>query len=135
MAEPDYILDISMDKLEQGKFLLDDDENITVRTLARGNFTPSGLTTSGLVTVVSVGTSSVKLPSSPLTSRNTISIHNKDTSATLYIGFSSSVTADDTSTGGWEVAPGNFFNTDITPSVEIWGISTTTITVKVLELA
>lgn len=127
--------DRSLIDLEKDKFDLNDDEEVIVRTSAEGVFTPSGLTTAGTVTVVSVGTSAVKIPTTPLTSRNTISIHNKDTSATLYIGFSSAVTADDTSTGGWEVPAGNYFNTDVTPTVEIYGISTTTITVKVLELA
>ena len=125
----------SINTLERAKFDVNDSDEVIVRTTAEGTFSPSGLNTAGDITVLSVGTSAVKLPSTPLTNRNSISVYNKSLTATLYIGFDNSVTADDTSTGGWEIPPQNYFNTDITENVELWGISTTTITVKVLELA
>lgn len=137
MVTPRQLKTLTLEDLFRLAFETNDDEDVIIRTSAdvTGEIRPQGLSVAGEVTVISVSTSAVKLPTTALTDRNAISIHNKSASTTLYIGFSSSVTADDTSTGGWEVPPGNYFNTDVTPDVEIWGISTAAITVKVLELA
>lgn len=132
---PYSLLPENLPTLEISKFELDSSGYVQVRTSAKGTFTPSGLTTDGKITVMSISTTAVKIPSTPLANRNSMSVHNKSNTLTLYIGFDNGVTADDTSTGGWEIPPGGFFNTDITDNIEIWGISTGSITIKVLELA
>lgn len=94
--------------------------------------TPSGLNTDLEITVQSVGTVAAKIPLTPLTDRNFIMIHNKGPS-TLYIG-ESDVTADDTATGGWEIASGQVFVVDIRDDLEIYGVvASGSNTVKIFE--
>lgn len=96
----------------------------------------SGLSVAIKVTTITVGTTEVALPATALSGRNSISINNKDSTTTLYLG-PTGVTADDAaSTGGWEVPPQFTFGTDITDAVTIYGIvASGSITVKILELA
>lgn len=97
---------------------------------------PSGLSNGFFVTTIDVGTSATLIPTTPLDPRNAIAIYNTDSSNTLYIGPSNTVTADNVvgSTSGWEVGPNEIWQTNITKDVAVYGISTTTIRVKILEL-
>ena len=86
---------------------------------------------SGLTTQVTVGTSAVKLPTTPLKYRRAIAIHNADSSATLYVGFSS-----DVATGtGFPIAAGACLPMDLNGAVEVYGISGGSIDVRILELS
>ena len=104
-----------------------------------GSFTPSGLTKEIKVTTLQVGDSAVKLPATPLTDRNTLSIFNKSSTVTIYIDDENTVTADSTigGTGGWEVLPNERLNIDIKNAIELWAIAPTgqTAIVKLLEVA
>lgn len=102
-----------------------------------GEVTPSGLHVAGRVTTMAVSTSAVALPATALTNRNAISVTNLSTSQTLFIGFSSSVTADRAigTNAGWEIGPNEGFNLDIKDNIVIYGISTGSITVKIMELS
>jgi hypothetical protein len=86
---------------------------------------------SGLVTPVTVSTTAVKLPATPLPYRRAMAIANQSSSVTLYIGFDPSVT---TSTG-FPLGPGVTMPVDLNGSVQIYGIATSSIDVRVLELS
>lgn len=103
-----------------------------------GAFTPSGLTEAFVVKTVDVSTTAVTLPGANLTNRNAISIHNTSGTTTIYLGPNNSVTADNVvgSTSGWEIGPGEFFNLDITDSIDLYAITASgTARVKVMEIA
>ena len=89
---------------------------------------------SGLVTVLTVDTTAVKLPEPPLKYRRAISILNNSTNPNriLYIGFDSSV-----STGtGFPIPPGATLPLQVNGQVEVYGIGATTGTdVRILELS
>jgi len=122
------------------KFKLDTDGEVCVRVCfgAGETFnvtsTPAGLD-QGLITVVTVGTSATAIPASAAVDRNHISIHNKSSSQILYVAFVNTVTANDASTGGWEVEAGAKINIDLKEGVIVYGIyPTSSETVKVMEL-
>jgi hypothetical protein len=99
--------------------------------------TPSGLKTDFEVTTLSVSTTVLALPATPLLKRNSIIIYNLSTTEILYMG-KSSVTADvvDGITSGWQIAPNSYFSTDITDAIILYGVfATGTHKVQVLELA
>lgn len=84
-----------------------------------------------------VGPTPTKIPASPLASRNSLEIHNLDSSATLYIG-NSNVTADRVlgNTSGKEIGPDSFWSLDITDEIELYGIvASDSIMVKITEVA
>jgi hypothetical protein len=101
-----------------------------------GSFIPSGLNEAIRVTTMDIGTSALTLPASALSNRNHIKVTNHDEVATLYIG-NSNVTADRVigTTSGDEVPPGESWHMDITDDIVIYGISTQTIRVKIVEVA
>jgi len=72
------------------------------------------------VQVVDVSTTATKLPSSPLVGRKYIRIQNVGTE-TIYIG-NSSVTADTSSTGGFQLKPYATWAADFTHNVDVYGI-------------
>lgn len=104
-----------------------------------GEFTPTGLKVQGKMTTVDITDTASAIPSIALSQRNSLSIANLSTIDTLYIGFSSSVTADSSlgNNAGWEVGPSEGFNIDIQDDIVIYGIAETgkTIRVKIMELA
>lgn len=114
------------------------DVNILGGTVS-GTFTPSGLFTAGKITTMNVTDSAIALPSTPLSGRNSLSLTNLSLTDTLYIGFSTGVTANRTIgiNAGWEVGPQEGFNLDIQDDIIIYGITETgkTILIKVMELA
>lgn len=104
-----------------------------------GELTASGLTTAGKITTMNISDTAVAIPSSPLADRNSLALTNLSNVDTIYIGFSTSVTADQNLglTAGWEVGPNEGFNLDIKDTILIYGITETgkTVRVKVMELA
>jgi len=124
---------------ELKKFVEDSNGDTAVRTLSEilgsvtGSFSPSGLKTAIKITNLTANTAAAALPLTPLTDRNSIIILNRSTTDSLFIGNS-----DVTSSGaleGWEVEAGSFFTVDITDAIVIYGISTATINLKIMELA
>ncbi len=121
--------------------IFDDVENdslSTVRTTSKGEFSPTGLKTDLLTTTMSVGTTPVKLPATALVGRNSIELHNLDLSLTLYVGKTSSVTADAIigTTSGKEIDAGSFWSLDITPDIDLYGVvASGSILLKVTEVA
>lgn len=103
-----------------------------------GELSVSGLKTAGKNTCMNVGDTAQKIPATPLTGRNTMTITNLSAD-TLYIGFDASVTADRSigNTAGSEVGQNEGINFDITDEVELWGITESgkTVLIKVMELA
>ena len=122
---------------DHNSFTRTDEDYAARRVTGKFDSAPAGLSKNFKVTTQDITTTASKLPATPLTDRNTLSIHNKSTTDTLFIGEDNTVTADsvDGITSGWEVPPGGVFNTDIKTAIELWGISTATIKVKILELA
>ena len=104
-----------------------------------GDIKPTGLSTALKTTTMNIGDTAVKLPATALANRNAISVHNKDSVETLYIGDSNSVTADSVVgiTSGWEIGPQEFINFDITDDIDLYGIAPSgkTILIKVMEIA
>lgn len=102
-----------------------------------GDQQPSGLSTSFLITTQDIGTTASALPSTALTDRNAISVLN--TSAiTLYVGPTSSVTADNEvgTTSGWEIGPNEIWHVDVTDAITLYAIvASGTARVKILEVA
>lgn len=86
---------------------------------------------SGIVTAVTVGSSAVKLPTTPLVGRRAMAVFNASTSVTLYVGFDPNVTTGT----GWPVPPSTSLPMDLNAQVELYGIAASSIDVRVLELS
>lgn len=106
---------------------------VEVTNQIEGEFTPSGLNEALKVTNTTIGTSAVALPGTPLTNRNSLIIQNISTTDRIYIG-NNNVTASGANQG-WILEPDSFFSLDITDSIQIYAIASTTVSVKILELA
>lgn len=125
---------------EQEKFVLKDGE-VAVRTdtTLSGTIeaTPGGLSTGFLITTMDIGNTATPIPATPLALRNSLSISNLSETETLYIGPDTAVTADavNGTTSGWEVPPLGTLNLDAKYTIIIYGITATTLKVKVLEIA
>lgn len=126
---------------ELNKFIEDPSGETAVNTVISGGsvgFTPSGLDKGFRVTTLIVTETAGALPLFPFAERESISIHNKSETQTIFIG-NSNVTADTVVgvTSGYELLPGGFFNVDITPDIILYGRTTTgsTAFVKILEIA
>jgi len=117
---------------EFDKFTLVEGET-AVRTTATGTFTFSGVSKELKITNEIIGATAQQLPTTPLTDRNTLIIHNKGAES-IFIGNS-----DVQSSGideGWEIAGDSFFSTDIANDIPIYAISVSGgVPVKILELA
>jgi hypothetical protein len=81
---------------------------------------------------VTVTTSATQIAASPLGNRTNIVIYNNDASATLYLGFGSTASTVTTATG-YPVPPGSNINLDFGPQIQIYGISTASISVRYSE--
>ncbi len=82
-------------------------------------------------TGVTVGDSATKLPSENLANRRSIIIYNADTENTLYIGGSNVST-----TNGFPISPESYSPPiDAGSSMTLYGIATTNINVRVLEVS
>lgn len=114
--------------------LIANDSSSPVVVSGGGYTAPTGPIKNSVYTVNS--TASNPIPT-PLTDRVSVSIRNKDPIDSVYIGGLSTVTADDTATGGWEIGPGEDFNLDLDDSHVFFLISEAgkTPLVKILEVA
>lgn len=110
-----------------------------IRTSATGTFSPTGLSTGFLVTTMTVGDTAIEIPSTPLTARNSLEIHNLSLTTTVFIGPDNAVTADrvNGSTSGKEVPANSVWNIDVTDAIVLWGICPTgeSAQIKVMEIA
>lgn len=126
---------------EYDKFTTDSNGDTAVRTVGESTVTGeiqiTGLGLAIRTTTMLVGTTPVKLPAAPLADRNSVQVLNLDDNEILYIG-NSDVTADRVvgTTSGFEVGPGNSFQSDIRGTIEIYGVvASGSIMVKVTEVA
>lgn len=96
-----------------------------------GTFTPSGLSTGGLITEVTLSTATwTALPPTPLANRNAMGFQNR-TSDVISVNF-------DTPAGtiGWKVAPNGELFFDVTDAVTVYAKALTgTPTITVMEIA
>ena len=139
------VTNLTLDDCERRKFDINDDNEVIVRTSAEGEFSSSGLKNGFKITTIEITDSASKLPTTPFSDRNALSVHNKSSTDILYLGPDNTVTADTVVgvTSGWEVPVNNKVNFDIkdidpqSVNINIWAIAPTgkTITVKILELA
>jgi len=103
-----------------------------------GSFVFSGLSQEIKITTLEITDTAAAIPTTNLTNRNSISIHNLSATEILYIGPSNVASGRTVGgNGGWEVLPGEALNFDIANDVTIYGIAESgkTILVKVLEMA
>lgn len=102
-----------------------------------GTFNFSAPTGPFEITVASVTATAANPLTTPLTARVSLSIRNKSETVPIYFGKNSSVTADNTATGGWEIGAGEDFNIDLNDDNVFFLIAPTgqTATVKILEIA
>ena len=103
-----------------------------------GSVQISGLSVEGKNTTLEVSTTAIPLPATALTGRNALSVRNLDATTTLYVGFSTSLTADSVVgvTSGWQVGPNETYNVDIQDDIVLFGIVTSgTIKIQVQEFA
>ena len=116
---------------------LDDDNNYRIRTEAES--TPAGLRESIRITTLEITDTASLLPATALTNRNSMEIYNTDTSNSIWIGPSNSVTADCVvgTTSGKEISSGSYWNIDITDDIVLYGIakSGNTVKIQVMEVA
>jgi len=104
-----------------------------------GEFVQTGLHTAGKITTMLVGDTATVIPTTALSDRNSLSLTNMSPTDTLYVGFTSSVEANDNVgiLAGWNVGPNEGFNLDIRDNIILYGICETgkTVKIKVMELA
>lgn len=127
-----------LQELERRKFDLNTDNEVIVRTSAEGTFSPSGLRQAMKITTMLVGDTAIALPATALTGRNSVTIHNKSSALTLYVGPSNVTAGDDIGvTAGYEIPPNSFLNFDVSADILLFGVvaSGQEIKVKVMELA
>jgi hypothetical protein len=128
----------ALNDLEQKKFEVDDNNDVRIRTTSTGTYTPTGLKTGLKITTMEITDVATPIPLAAFNQRNSISIYNKDSVNTVYVG-PSNVTADTVigTTSGWEMDAGSYLNFDITDSIIIYAIceSGKTAIIKVLEIA
>lgn len=103
--------------------------------VSSGGYTaPTGPIKNSIATVTDVAADPIP---SPLTNRVSVSIRNKAVADSVYIGGLSTVTADNSASGGWEIGPGEDFNVDLDDSHVFFLIAEAgkTPLVKILEIA
>lgn len=86
---------------------------------------------SGLVTMKTVGALPTKMPTTSLRNRRAIAIYNNSSSVTLYLGFDSSVAISN----GWPLPPGASIPFDMNAEIEIYGVASSNVDVRILELS
>lgn len=111
----------SLDDREYGKFELDGDGKVRVRTVTTGaltgNIKPSGLENGGLVTEVTLNeTTWEPIPSVALADRNAVAVQNRS-GKEIKINYSDSVSGY----VGMVVADGSERTYDITDAIVIYG--------------
>lgn len=138
MSESTYPtnLPMSLDDREYGKFELDSDGKIRVRTTTEGTLTgeisPSGLKNAGRVTEVTINSASwTALPPTALTDRNAIGIQNVSPQA-IKVNFDPLVAGF----VGMLIGAGSERTYDITDAIIIYAKCTTgSVTINVEEIS
>lgn len=89
-----------------------------------------------LVTVATITDTASNPLASALSDRVAVSIRNKGP-ATIYLGPTSGVTADNAATGGWEIGPDEDFHIELDATEVFYLITPSgqTATIKLLEIA
>ena len=104
----------------------DNEDKVTRRVSAKGEFRPTGLITEGKITHINIDRTTWKLlPATPLENRNTLKIVNRSASETIYLEFDNTVATGD----GDPIGPGVAVFYDITDDIPVYG-STGSGTVK-----
>lgn len=107
---------------------------ISLRGVATAVINPedASASLSGVASAVTVDTSPVLLPTTPLKYRRALGILNNDNTNILYIGFNAEVTTSN----GWPIAASNSISLDINGDVKVYGVgSASGVDVRLLELA
>jgi hypothetical protein len=86
---------------------------------------------SGLVSTKTVGSLATKIPTTSMRNRRAIAIYNNSSSVTLYIGFDSSLSVSN----GWPLPPGASIPFDMNAEIEIYGVASSSVDVRILELS
>ena len=86
---------------------------------------------SGLASQITVGTTLTKLPVTPLKYRRAIAIFNSDATASLFVGFDTTLTTGN----GFIIPPSSSLPMDLNGAVEVYGIAASAIDVRILELS
>lgn len=86
---------------------------------------------SGLVSMKTVGSTPTKLPTTSMRHRRAVAIYNNSSSVTLYLGFDSSVAV----ANGWPLPPGASIPFDMNAEIEIYGVASSNVDVRILELS
>jgi len=86
---------------------------------------------SGVVTAITVGTTAVKLPTTPMVYRRGMAIANESNNRTLFVGFDPGVTIST----GFPVPAGNSLPMDVNAEIEVYGVASADIDIRVLELS
>ena len=129
-------LPISLDDREYGKFELDNEGRVRVRTVTEGTLTgeirPSGLTNGGKVTEVLITSSSwTPLPVTPLTDRNALGIQNSS-AQDIKVNFDNSVPGF----VGMLISAGSERTYDITDQIVVYAkCSSGSVTINVEEIS
>ena len=101
-------------------------------------FQMSGLSKDWRISTILLTDVAQALPTTALTDRNSVIIHNKSATEKVYIG-KTNVTADTVVgiTSGWEIPANSYYALDVKDTIVIYGICETgkTATIKVMELA
>lgn len=104
-----------------------------------GDFVVTGLKVALKTTTMDITDTSQAVPTTPLSSRNSLSIQNKSNTDTIYIGQALTVEANSNvgTLAGWEIGPNETWNVDVTDAIILYAIAEAgkTVRVKVLELA
>lgn len=82
--------------------------------------------------IVSVGNTATPIPTTAYSGRKSIIIKNLDASVVVYIG-SSTVTADEATTGGYPLAENDTLKIDLGQTTVIYGITTSSAKVSIIE--
>ena len=138
MVTPRQVGLLDLQELERLKFDVNADEEVIVRTSMEGTFTASGLRQAIRITTMLITDTAIALPAVALTGRNSVTIHNKSSTLTLYVGPSDVVAGDDIgTTAGYEIPPNSFLNFDVSADILLFGVvaSGQSIKVKIMELA
>lgn len=86
---------------------------------------------SGIAGARTVGSLPTKLPQAPMRKRRAIAVYNNSTTVTLFIGFDTTLTVSN----GYPIPPGSSLPFDLNAEVELYGIASSNVDVRILELS
>lgn len=126
----------SFDKNTQGEVCIRTCAEITNSSITTA---PDGISGPFRITTATITDAATLIPSVALINRKSFSISNLSEVETLYLGPTSSVTADrvDGILSGWEIGPNETINLPFRDSIVVYGITETgkTAQIKIFEVA